>query len=676
MPIGMPPKPPRHLKRKVQSHIIRRPDGGWLRVCIAVPKRGPLRVVIYARYSTDEQNPRSIDDQVAFCRHFLEQVYDGKTEITVLFDKSISGEIVSRPGIDEVFAGFRNRRWDLALTEDASRYYRHETACYELVETAVDEGIRVICINDRVDTADEEDWEDRLHEAMRHHARCNRYTSKRIKRAHEALWEMGAAVSMLRPGYRRRPTKPATKRDPAEGPFYDEIDPDWKDVIYEAFERVAKKEHLSIASGWLTSTKLPKAANAQTSDWSEKNLISLIRCKDYKGIQEHGKTFSKRKYRSGQRTQEPNDSSAIKKRKMRRLRIVPNWLWTAANAAIDERATRSDIPKGEDHPLYGIPRDSREPLSGIFCCARCRQKMYATGRNEGGYRCSQVKSGLCWNKATAVRSIAHSHLADSISSQLPVVERRLDAFLADVHELFVNDLQRQARQEFLDFRYQNLEQRAERVAAAIELSTEPVERLARRLTRLERQLKDVRAERQQLKDEGIKLPTRDDLANLISGFAIELQALKQGKRCNLSQIVTEIEAVPCAQFGTNKVVLRARFEIKLSGFLPFAVLSLLRNIYGESLDERLGTIPVLADLFEASSGPKYGLRALAIHTETHGSLKAVERALGINKRESNLAVNYGRQMQAAGVTDPFTELFERPSAPSRWRDTQVPVQQE
>ena len=102
----------------------------------------------------------------------------------------MSGELVFRPGIDQVRAGVAARRWDLILVEDSGRLFRHETACGELIETAVDNGIRVLAINDDVDTA-EEDWEDPLHEAMRHHARSNRYTAKRIKRKLEGLWRRG-----------------------------------------------------------------------------------------------------------------------------------------------------------------------------------------------------------------------------------------------------------------------------------------------------------------------------------------------------------------------------------------------------------------------------------------------------------------------------------------------------
>ena len=134
----------------------------------------------------------------------------------------MSGELVSRPGIDLVREGIDDRRWNWIVAEDSSRLYRNETACGDLIETAVDNGLRVLCPNDDVDT-DEEDWEDALYEAQHHHARSNRYASKRIKRKLNGLWRIGAAIGLLRPGYRRRPTTPATASEPEKGPFYDEV---------------------------------------------------------------------------------------------------------------------------------------------------------------------------------------------------------------------------------------------------------------------------------------------------------------------------------------------------------------------------------------------------------------------------------------------------------------------
>ena len=43
-----------------------------LRQPILLPKEQPLRGLIHARFSTEEQRQSSIDDQVASCRTFLE----------------------------------------------------------------------------------------------------------------------------------------------------------------------------------------------------------------------------------------------------------------------------------------------------------------------------------------------------------------------------------------------------------------------------------------------------------------------------------------------------------------------------------------------------------------------------------------------------------------------------
>ena len=132
-------------KRRKNSHARRtkpRTRGGtvsaWIRIPVEVPKGRRLRVLIYARFSTDEQNLSSIDDQVAYCRRFLNAIGPKDAEITVLSDEGLSGELASRPGIDQVLAGASEGRWDLIFSEDASRLSRHETACGGLIETAVD----------------------------------------------------------------------------------------------------------------------------------------------------------------------------------------------------------------------------------------------------------------------------------------------------------------------------------------------------------------------------------------------------------------------------------------------------------------------------------------------------------------------------------------------------------
>ena len=140
----------------------------------------PLRVLIHARFSTEEQRPTSIDDQIAACRRFLDAnlpkgMKPSQLVIDYVKEPEVSGEIADRPGINQVWAGIEAKRWDLIIAEESSRLYRHHTKAGELFESAVDAGVRVICPSDHIDTADN-DWPDRLNMCQMQHARSNFYT--------------------------------------------------------------------------------------------------------------------------------------------------------------------------------------------------------------------------------------------------------------------------------------------------------------------------------------------------------------------------------------------------------------------------------------------------------------------------------------------------------------------
>src|SRR5438045_62422 len=72
-PLDTQPSPSPALPPYFSRAILheRRPRMMRLRSAIAAPKGRRLRVLIYARYSTEEQHPSSIDDQVAYCQRAL-----------------------------------------------------------------------------------------------------------------------------------------------------------------------------------------------------------------------------------------------------------------------------------------------------------------------------------------------------------------------------------------------------------------------------------------------------------------------------------------------------------------------------------------------------------------------------------------------------------------------------
>jgi DNA invertase Pin-like site-specific DNA recombinase len=78
-----------------------------------------------------------------------------QVEIRDIREPEISGEIADRPGINEVWKAIDSKRVDLIVAEESSRFYRHPMKAGELFEAAVDAGVRIICLSDSIDSADE-----------------------------------------------------------------------------------------------------------------------------------------------------------------------------------------------------------------------------------------------------------------------------------------------------------------------------------------------------------------------------------------------------------------------------------------------------------------------------------------------------------------------------------------
>jgi site-specific DNA recombinase len=651
----------------------RRPDRnpkmrvGWVRSPIETPLGRALLVLIYARFSTDEQRRRSIKAQVEFCIRFLTALGVIDVKIVTMSDEAMSGELVSRPGIDRVREGIASREWDLVLVEDSSRLFRDEVSCLQLVRLAVDKEIRTICINDLVDTT-EADWEQRLTDAARHHEITNRFCSYRVKRAHEELWESGAALGPLKAGYRRTASVPAKEDAPEEGPYYDEVDPRWAPIILGAYERIAAGQMPWTVATWLTESGLPKTGHSTSAVWSVKNVNDLIRRTDCRGHQVYRERISRKEYSTGKHKPRPNDPNEVLTRDMPQLRIVDDWLWYAANAAIDGRRRQEDILRGSENPHYGVPRDSRGPLSGVFLC-RCGAKMHAMGRKGNGYRCSAVHRGACWNRATALRDETHHRIAQAIKRQLEGLNGQVEKLVHDSTYLLEDAGQREARAARLKQKKAELEETQERLLRAIELGKGHAEALVARLNKLEGKLDRVNAKLDRLKqqDRICSPPSSEKVCDRIREKIAAIEKMDRSSRDEIRALVGTIHAIPCQQFGGDKVVLRARFTLYLASLLPARTQAALQSLYNVSLEAEFDQIPMVVDLFEPSTGPAYGVKAFELKVEHGLGLTAIGRALGINKRRAEIAAQYGQTLWEAGITDPYIELTEPPAAASRWR---------
>src|SRR5215472_1398230 len=115
-----------------------------------------LRCAIYARYSTDKQNPLSIDDQVRKCREFGQRqgwdVLDGH----IYADEAITGASDERTGLQRLIEAANAHAFGVVLVDDTSRLSRKLADSLRIFEQLRFADVRLIFVSQGIDTDSEQ----------------------------------------------------------------------------------------------------------------------------------------------------------------------------------------------------------------------------------------------------------------------------------------------------------------------------------------------------------------------------------------------------------------------------------------------------------------------------------------------------------------------------------------
>jgi site-specific DNA recombinase len=106
-----------------------------------------IRVGIYARFSSELQESRSIDDQVALCRSYAER--QGWAVVAVYADHAVSGTSVhGRPEYARLRVDAERSRFEIILAEDLDRFSRNQADAARLYEEMTFREIGVYTVAD------------------------------------------------------------------------------------------------------------------------------------------------------------------------------------------------------------------------------------------------------------------------------------------------------------------------------------------------------------------------------------------------------------------------------------------------------------------------------------------------------------------------------------------------
>jgi DNA invertase Pin-like site-specific DNA recombinase len=108
---------------------------------------GCMTAAIYARFSSDLQTEKSIEDQVARCQAIA--MAEGLGLCRVFSDSALSGASMgNRPGLHSLLEAIRDGRVTALVTESLDRISRNQADLHTVVQTAQYRGVRLITASD------------------------------------------------------------------------------------------------------------------------------------------------------------------------------------------------------------------------------------------------------------------------------------------------------------------------------------------------------------------------------------------------------------------------------------------------------------------------------------------------------------------------------------------------
>lgn len=375
-----------------------------------------LRCAAYARYSTDKQNPVSIEDQIRKCEQYAIQQGWRLLKDHVYSDEEITGATLQRPGLKRLVAEAESpaRPFDVILAEDTSRLSRKQADVLNLCERLNFAGVRLCFVSQGIDSTD-----DKFQLLLTARGMIDQLfladTAKRVHRGMEGLARKGLHTGGRCYGYRRRED---------ESGVHLEIEPAEAGVVQRVFQMYADCYSLKQIAKRLNAKGVPspqpQLSRIQRS-WAPTAIRQILLNERYVGHPVWNKKRKVRNPATGRRVHRPRPESEWIRTEAPELRIVSDELWQDVRNRFE--LVRSQFGNKSRAGLFTRWSAIGSPylFSGILRCKPCGANMnIISGKGKRGY----AKYGCPMH-----------HLRDTCSNDLTerseVLERRLLQGLQD-----------------------------------------------------------------------------------------------------------------------------------------------------------------------------------------------------------------------------------------------------
>ena len=386
-----------------------------------------MRVAIYARYSSENQSEKSIDDQVRVCKNYCKEHDMVISEEHIYVDEAISGSIINRPGLQALEKSAESKEFEAVVVDDLSRLSRSNHQMLTLVLKFNYLQVKLISVSDGIITGD-----DNAKLGIQVRGLINELylddLKKKTIRGLEGQKLRGFSTGEKVYGYLSKPVgEPKTNSKGIikyEGRVH-VINPDEADIVKRIFkEFIAGKSIRKIAID-LNKDRVP-TSKCYKGGWNTSTVSRILKKEKYIGIWDWKKSKTIRDPMTGKKKSIPRPKNEQLKIFREDLIIIDKDIWDKAQKRWSELQGTWPVSKKKKAFYQQKSYIHTSPIylfSGLLKCHCCGGAIVLiSGKGSGYYGCYNARRKTCNNLLSVPRKRIEQIIIEELKNKILTIE--------------------------------------------------------------------------------------------------------------------------------------------------------------------------------------------------------------------------------------------------------------
>ena len=387
-----------------------------------------MRVAIYARYSSENQSEKSIDDQIRVCKNYAKEHGMTVEDRHIYVDEAMSGSIVNRPGLQALEKAAENKEFDAVAVDDLSRLSRSNHQMLTLVLRFNYYQVKIISVSKGIITSDD-------NSKMGIHMRglINELylddLRKKTMRGLEGQKLRGFSAGENVYGYHTHPVgelKLNRKGKPKYEGMVHKINPDEVDIVKRIYKEFIQGKSLNKIMEGLNIDKVP-TKRGYTGGWNISSISRILKNEKYTGLWVWRKWKNVRDPMSGKIKKIPRPEKEQLSSFKKELVIIDKDTWQKAQKRWQELEGAYPIRKkkknGNMCQKSYVTSNPPHLLAGLMKCHLCESAIVLISGKAGGYYgCYNAKRKTCSNTLLVPRKRVEKVIVSDLKERLLTLE--------------------------------------------------------------------------------------------------------------------------------------------------------------------------------------------------------------------------------------------------------------